>query len=281
MTLATRGANKVKGFVPFDLAAASEYDLRACFCEQDSGIAPNTRSSPRDERYLVFKFLAHGLPFPEDSRLATVTATSRIGIAFCCSTGGSINVIEIFRESAADVSSPRGFGSKTARDPVIVARTATTAREVQPAKEFTLSPTTGSPGRLLSLDIYRGLMVASMILVDNPGSDEHAYWPIMHAKWNGWTPADFIFPSFLFLVGISLVYSFDARRQRGETSQQILWHSFKRTLILIAIGLLVNASPIYGLDVHTWRFEVLRSGLAFAILLLRSWNCGAGVAVNW
>ena len=152
---------------------------------------------------------------------------------------------------------------------------ATTAREVQPAKEFTLSPTTGSPGRLLSLDIYRGLMVASMILVDNPGSDEHAYWPIMHARWNGWTPADFIFPSFLFLVGISLVYSFDARRQRGETSQQILWHSLKRTLILIAIGLLVNASPIYGLDVRTWRFEGVtqRIGICYFIAaILELWS---------
>ncbi|HEY3617554.1 MAG TPA: heparan-alpha-glucosaminide N-acetyltransferase domain-containing protein [Candidatus Sulfotelmatobacter sp.] len=128
----------------------------------------------------------------------------------------------------------------------------TTKPDVAAVTDFTISPVTR---RLLCLDIYRGLMVAGMIIVDNPGSDEHAYWPIMHAKWNGWTPADFIFPSFLFLVGISLVYSFDARRQRGETNKQILWHVFKRSLILIAVGLLVNASPIYGLDLHTWRFE--------------------------
>jgi len=112
-----------------------------------------------------------------------------------------------------------------------------------------------SQQRLMCLDVYRGLMVAGMILVDNPGSDEHAYWPIMHAKWNGWTPADFIFPSFLFLVGISMVYSLAARRERGETRQQIFVHAIKRSLILIAIGLLVNASPIIGLDFHTWRFE--------------------------
>ena len=72
-----------------------------------------------------------------------------------------------------------------------------------------------------------------MIVVDNPGSDDGAYWPIMHAKWNGWTPADFIFPSSLFLVGMSLVYSFEARRQRGETNKQILLHVFRRSLILI------------------------------------------------
>src|SRR3974390_3245006 len=117
-------------------------------------------------------------------------------------------------------------------------------------------------------------MVAGMILVDNPGSDEKAYWPIMHAKWNGWTPADFIFPSFLFLVGISLAYSFDVRRQRGETNKQILWHAFKRSLILIAIGLLVNGSPIYGLDLPTWRFEGVtqRIGLCyFFATILELW----------
>jgi predicted acyltransferase len=151
----------------------------------------------------------------------------------------------------------------------------TIERDVQPAKDLTLNRTDGFPGRLLCLDIYRGLMVASMIIVDNPGSDEKAYWPLMHAKWNGWTPADFIFPSFLFLVGISLVYSFDARRLRGETNQQILWHVFKRSLILIAVGLLVNASPIYGLDVHSWRFEGVtqRIGLCyFLAAILELWS---------
>jgi predicted acyltransferase len=129
--------------------------------------------------------------------------------------------------------------------------------------------------RLMCLDVYRGLMVAGMILVDNPGSDEKAYWPIMHAKWNGWTPADFIFPSFLFLVGISMVYSFAARLEHGEAKKKIFLHAIKRSLILIAIGLLVNASPIYGLDVHTWRLEGVtqRIGLCyFFAAILELWT---------
>ncbi len=65
-----------------------------------------------------------------------------------------------------------------------------------------------SSGRLMSIDIFRGLAVAGMILVDNPGSDDKAYAPIQHSQWNGWTAADLIFPSFLFLVGVSLVFSF-------------------------------------------------------------------------
>ena len=152
---------------------------------------------------------------------------------------------------------------------------ATKELAVQPTRTTLRNGATELPGRLLCLDVYRGLMVGAMIIVDNPGSDENAYWPIMHAKWNGWTPADFIFPSFLFLVGISLVYSFDARRRRGETGRQMLSHVFRRSLILIAVGMLVNASPIYGLDLHTWRFEGVTQRIAlcyFFAAILELWT---------
>jgi predicted acyltransferase len=121
--------------------------------------------------------------------------------------------------------------------------------------------------RLMCLDVFRGLAVAGMILVDNPGSDDGAYWPIKHAEWNGWTPADFIFPSFLFLVGVSMVLSFSSRLRRGESRRQILFHVFTRSLILIAIGLLVNASPIIGLDLHTFRFEGVTQRIALCYLV--------------
>jgi predicted acyltransferase len=130
-------------------------------------------------------------------------------------------------------------------------------------------------GRLLSLDVYRGLAVAGMILVDNPGSDEGAYWPIKHAEWNGWTPADLIFPSFLFLVGISLVFSFSSRMRRGDSRGAILSHVFRRSLMLIAIGLLVNAMPIYGLDLHTYRFYGVTQRIALCYLaasVLQLWS---------
>src|ERR1700732_5301903 len=139
--------------------------------------------------------------------------------------------------------------------------------------------------RLVCLDVFRGLAVAGMILVDNPGSDDGAYWPIKHADWNGWTPADFIFPSFLFLVGVSIVFSFSSRLRRGESRHQILSHVFKRSLILIAIGLLVNASPIIGLDLHTWRFEGVPERIALcyltaAILVLWSNRRGQWIALG-
>jgi len=130
------------------------------------------------------------------------------------------------------------------------------------------------PQRLMSIDVFRGLAVAGMILVDNPGSDDLAYWPIKHAEWNGWTPADFIFPSFLFLVGVSMVYSFAARLRRGESRLKIFRHAVVRSFILFAIGLLVNASPIYGLDLHTWRIYGVTQRIALCYL-------AAAVLVLW
>ena len=128
--------------------------------------------------------------------------------------------------------------------------------------------------RLASVDFYRGLAVAGMILVDNPGSDDLAYWPIKHAEWNGWTPADFIFPSFIFLVGVSMVFSFAARLRRGESRRKILNHVLIRTVLLIVIGLLVNVSPLIGLDVHTWRIYGVTQRIALCYLV-------AAILVLW
>jgi predicted acyltransferase len=140
----------------------------------------------------------------------------------------------------------------------------------QPVRQVTKAPSE----RLVSIDVYRGLAVAGMILVDNPGNDDLAYWPIKHAQWNGWTPADFIFPSFLFLVGVSMVFSFAARRQRGESRRQILSHVFKRCLILIAVGLFVNVSPIIGVDLHAWRIYGVTQRIALCYLI-------AAILVLW
>ena len=76
-------------------------------------------------------------------------------------------------------------------------------------------------GRLVSLDIFRGLTIAFMIIVNTPGSWEYVYAPLRHAKWHGCTPTDLVFPFFLFIVGVSTFYSlkkygneFDRMRRR-------------------------------------------------------------------
>jgi predicted acyltransferase len=106
-----------------------------------------------------------------------------------------------------------------------------------------LTPVTASSGsmsnRLTSLDLFRGATIAAMILVNNPGND-HAYWPLEHAEWNGWTPTDLIFPFFLFIVGVSLVFSSESRLSKGDSRTTLVLHTFRRAVIIFAIGLALN-----------------------------------------
>jgi predicted acyltransferase len=108
------------------------------------------------------------------------------------------------------------------------------------------------PGRLLSLDLLRGLTIGFMILVNNNGSEAVAYWPLKHAAWNGFTPTDLVFPTFLFLVGISTVLSTASRLAQGATKGSLFLHTVRRTVILYLLGLLVNSFPFFNL--HTMRF---------------------------
>src|SRR6266496_830855 len=118
------------------------------------------------------------------------------------------------------------------------------------------APENKAPGlssRLLSVDVFRGMAVAGMLLVDYPGNEAAAYWPLRHAVWNGWTAADLIFPSFVFLMGISIVASFSKRLKQGETRRRIALHVAQRSLILFALGLFLNGVPEFHLA--TWRIE--------------------------
>ncbi|HQA00779.1 MAG TPA: heparan-alpha-glucosaminide N-acetyltransferase domain-containing protein, partial [Phycisphaerae bacterium] len=72
-----------------------------------------------------------------------------------------------------------------------------------------------SSSRLLSLDVFRGITIAGMILVNNPGDWSRKYAPLGHADWHGWTPTDLVFPSFLFIVGVAMTFSFDKRLAEG------------------------------------------------------------------
>ncbi len=119
-------------------------------------------------------------------------------------------------------------------------------------KQQDLNSNAGS-GRLLSLDFFRGLTIALMILVNNPGSDTH-YWPLSHAKWNGWTPTDLVFPFFLFITGVSLVYSFSSRLARGQSRGELMKHVVRRAVILILLGIFLNGFP-NRYNLHTLRFE--------------------------
>ena len=122
-----------------------------------------------------------------------------------------------------------------------------------------------SPGqeRLLSLDVFRGATIAAMILVNNPGSTA-AYWPLKHAQWNGWTPTDLIFPFFLFIVGVSLVFSFESRMRRGDSRRALVLHTLRRSATIFVIGLLLNGLPHF--DPASWRIPGVLQRIAVAYL---------------
>jgi len=101
--------------------------------------------------------------------------------------------------------------------------------------------------RLLSLDVFRGITIAGMLLVNNPGNWGHIYWPLEHAEWNGWTPRDLIFPFFLFIVGVAMTFSLGTLRERGASRRQLIRKVSARAAIIFTPGLVLNGFPSYNL----------------------------------
>jgi predicted acyltransferase len=104
-----------------------------------------------------------------------------------------------------------------------------------------------APTRLLSLDVFRGLTIAGMLLVNDPGSWSAIYPPLEHAAWNGWTPTDVIFPFFLFIVGVTTHLSLGSRRARGATDRDIILQILRRGSIIILLGWLMAGFPYFPL----------------------------------
>jgi predicted acyltransferase len=102
--------------------------------------------------------------------------------------------------------------------------------------------------RLVSLDAFRGAAIAAMILVNNPGKWSKVYGPLKHAQWNGWTLADCVFPFFLFIVGVAIVFSLGKRKGSADPGGNTLLRILRRTCILFGLGLLLNGFPDYDLS---------------------------------
>lgn len=101
--------------------------------------------------------------------------------------------------------------------------------------------------RLESLDAFRGITIAGMILVNNPGSWGHVYAPLRHAAWHGWTPTDLIFPFFLFIVGVAITLA-QKKQLALHDRKYVYLKILKRTLILFGLGLFLNAFPFFELS---------------------------------
>lgn len=112
--------------------------------------------------------------------------------------------------------------------------------------------------RLMSLDAFRGFTIAGMILVNNPGSWEHIYPQLEHAEWSGWTFTDWIFPFFLWIVGVAMTFSFAARTSRGDSSKKLIINVARRSSIIFLLGLLLAGFPFGLLWHHNFSLSTLR-----------------------
>jgi predicted acyltransferase len=146
-----------------------------------------------------------------------------------------------------------------------------------------LQTLTMKQSRLRSLDVFRGVTVAAMILVNNPGSWSSVYPPLLHAEWNGCTPTDLIFPFFLFIVGVSIHFSYQHKIQEGLSSSLML-KIVKRALLIFFIGFLLNLIPKFDFEAVRIPGVLQRIGIVFfvaSILYLKtSWITQLRVGIS-
>lgn len=110
----------------------------------------------------------------------------------------------------------------------------------------------------MSLDAFRGATIAGMLLVNNPGTWSAVYAPLLHAPWHGWTFTDTIFPSFLWIVGVSLTLSTARRVEAGADRAALFRHALRRAAIIFGLGLLLNAFPFGLMPAHHFDLATLR-----------------------
>jgi len=133
-----------------------------------------------------------------------------------------------------------------------------------------------TPARLVSLDVFRGLTVMLMTLVNNPGDWGHIYPPLEHAEWNGCTPTDLVFPFFLFIVGVSLAYALAGARRSGAPLGPVLGRVARRAAILFGLGVLTSLYPHFDFTTVRIMGVLQRIALVYAgcslIYLVSGWR---------
>ena len=141
--------------------------------------------------------------------------------------------------------------------------------------------TNKASSRLESLDVFRGLTIAAMILVNDPGTWSAIYWPLGHADelasahpagwypgkfWvdaNGWTPTDLVFPFFLLIAGVSMVLSFAKRQASGDSRRELIKHVARRSALILLIGWLIRLQPNFNFSHMRWPGVLPRIALVY------------------
>jgi predicted acyltransferase len=119
--------------------------------------------------------------------------------------------------------------------------------------------------RLLSLDTFRGMTIAGMILVNNPGSWSHVYPPLLHAEWHGITPTDIIFPFFLFIMGVSIAFAYSRQMKKHIPKEEMVKKIIKRSFILFLMGLFLVSYPHF--DWNTFRIPGVLQRIAIVFFV--------------
>ncbi len=134
----------------------------------------------------------------------------------------------------------------------------------------------GDGKRLMSLDVFRGATMAAMILVNNSSIGQETFAPLRHAKWHGWTFADLVFPFFLWIIGVSMAFSFARRIDEGVNRHQLMLHTLRRAALLFGIGLLLNGFPRFNLETIRIPGVLQRIAVCYlvgaAIFIYTSWR---------
>lgn len=148
-----------------------------------------------------------------------------------------------------------------------------------------MSNETGNSGkqRLVSIDAFRGFTIAGMILVLNPGNWKINYPILKHADWHGWTIADLVFPFFLFIVGVSITFSFSKNKIENLNQGAIYFKIIKRAVILFIIGLFLNSFPDFDFNEFRLMGVLQRIAICYAVVsilyLNTKYNTQAVIAV--
>jgi predicted acyltransferase len=106
--------------------------------------------------------------------------------------------------------------------------------------------------RLVSLDVFRGMTIAGMVLVNNPGTWSAIYSPLEHAEWNGWTPTDLVFPFFLFIVGVAITLALGKRVEQNGVNSDVYIKIFRRSALIFLLGLFLATFPFYNFTKGEW-----------------------------
>ncbi len=135
--------------------------------------------------------------------------------------------------------------------------------------------------RLASLDAFRGITIAGMILVNNPGSWQYVYPPLRHAAWHGWTPTDLVFPFFLFIVGVSISLALGGRMERGVPPGGLHRKILMRSAMIFAAGLLLHLIPRFDFSSLRIPGVLQRIAVCYLVAALLYVHAGTRARIAW